>query len=68
MSDIEKCVPECAYREKITELQEENVLLKQLIRDVQIYMGTDDCDWDELQNVLDRIEEFGLKWKIGDPC
>jgi len=42
------------------ELQGENQKLRQIIRDVQIFLGTDDCDWDELRSVEDRIKELGL--------
>ena len=31
----EKCIPECAYREKITELQAENKLLKRRVKAVE---------------------------------
>ncbi|KKN48406.1 hypothetical protein LCGC14_0653530 [marine sediment metagenome] len=34
MNDKEKCIPECAYREKVTELQDENQKLRRGIRKI----------------------------------
>lgn len=54
----EKCVPECAYREKVTELQNENEYLRALLFTAASWMGTDDPDWDEVRYVEEEVEKL----------